>query len=68
MDKIKIENLEIFAYHGVFPQEKKNGQKFYINAILKTDLKKAGKTEKFKAPVGFYWEEKNGYFKPCYEY
>ena len=42
MDVIKIENLEIFAYHGVFQEEKDNGQKFYINATLTCDLKKAG--------------------------
>lgn len=45
MDKIKIENLEIFAHHGVFAEEKEQGQKFYINAVLKTDLKKAGNTD-----------------------
>ena len=26
MDKIYIENLKIFAYHGVNPEEKENGQ------------------------------------------
>lgn len=45
MDCIKIENLEIYAYHGVFESEKKEGQKFYVNAVLKTDLKKAGRTD-----------------------
>ena len=45
MDCIKIDNLEIYAYHGVFESEKQEGQKFYINAVLKTDLKKAGRTD-----------------------
>ena len=45
MDQIKIENLEIYAYHGVFPEEKEKGQKFYINATLETDLRTAGKTD-----------------------
>lgn len=31
MDKIIIENLELFANHGVFPEETKLGQKFLIN-------------------------------------
>lgn len=39
---IKIENLEIYAYHGVFQEEKEKGQLFYINATLFGDLKKAG--------------------------
>ena len=45
MDVIKIENLEIFAYHGVFQEEKDNGQKFYINATLFCDLKKPGMSD-----------------------
>lgn len=45
MDCIKIDNLEIYAYHGVFEEEKKTGQKFFVNALLKTDLKKAGRTD-----------------------
>ena len=42
MDKIYIENLKIFAYHGVFPEEKREGQNFYVNAVLEIDAEKAG--------------------------
>lgn len=45
MDCIKIDNLEIYAHHGVFESEKQTGQKFYVNAVLKTNLKKAGRTD-----------------------
>ncbi len=31
LDKITIKNLELFAYHGVNPEEKENGQTFYID-------------------------------------
>lgn len=48
MDVIKIENLKIYAYHGVFEEEKKKGQNFYINAGLKTSLKKAGMSDELK--------------------
>lgn len=41
-DEIRIENLEIFAHHGVFPEEKEQGQHFYVNAVLYTDLRPAG--------------------------
>ena len=34
MDKIRIENLEIFAKHGVFPEENFLGQKFVLSAVL----------------------------------
>lgn len=45
MDVIKIENLKVFAHHGVFEDEKRNGQDFYVNARLLSDLKKAGMTD-----------------------
>ena len=42
MDEIRIDNLEVFAHHGVFETEKRNGQQFYVNAVLYTDLRPAG--------------------------
>lgn len=44
-DTIKIKNLEIYAYHGVFPEENKLGQKFIVSAELFTDFKKAIKND-----------------------
>lgn len=45
MDVIKIKDLKVFAHHGVFEEEKKNGQDFYVNVKLITDLKKAGMSD-----------------------
>jgi len=45
MDKINIKNLEVYAYHGVFPDEKKHGQVFVISAVLYFDLRDAGRTD-----------------------
>lgn len=42
MDSIKIVQLEVFAYHGCEEFEKVNGQKFYINASLYTDIRTSG--------------------------
>ena len=33
-DFIKIANLKVFAHHGVFPEETRDGQDFYVNAKL----------------------------------
>lgn len=41
-DKIMIKNLEVFANHGVFPEENKLGQKFLVSATLYTDTRPAG--------------------------
>jgi dihydroneopterin aldolase len=38
MDKIWIKDLEIFAYHGVLAEEKRNGQKFYVTVSMDVDL------------------------------
>lgn len=45
MDTIQIENLQIFARHGVFAEENALGQKFVISARLFTDTRKAGRTD-----------------------
>ena len=33
MDKITIKDLEIYANHGVFPEENVLGQKFLVTAV-----------------------------------
>lgn len=45
MDYIKIKGLEIYAGHGVFSEENRNGQMFVVNAVLYSDLAPAGKTD-----------------------
>lgn len=42
MDIIRIDNLEVYAYHGVYDEEKEKGQYFYVNAELYTNTRKAG--------------------------
>ncbi|EJG46131.1 bifunctional folate synthesis protein domain protein [Streptococcus pneumoniae 2070335] len=41
MDQLQIKDLEMFAYHGLFPSEKELGQKFVVSAILSYDMTKA---------------------------
>lgn len=53
MDKIKIENLEVFANHGVLPEENRLGQKFLVSAVLYTDTRKAGKTDDLTASIHY---------------
>ena len=52
-DEIHIDNLEMFANHGVFPEENKLGQKFVINAVLYTDTRKAGLNDDLKASIDY---------------
>lgn len=53
MDEIRIDNLEIYAYHGVFPEENEEGQLFYVNAVLYTHTRKAGLTDDLEASTNY---------------
>ncbi len=53
MDKIKIQNLEVFGRHGVFKEETALGQKFLLNATLYTDTRKAGKTDELTDSIHY---------------
>lgn len=53
MDKIIIRDLEIFAYHGVFAEEKRDGQTFIVTAELSLDLRDAGLTDDLKQTVNY---------------
>lgn len=53
MDKIYLENLEFFAYHGVFEEEKRNGQTFYVSVTLDVDLTAAGETDDLNETVNY---------------
>ena len=41
MDKILIRDLKLFAYHGVNPEEKRDGQNFYFDIDLSVNMTKA---------------------------
>ena len=42
MDQIVIENLQIYAHHGVYQEENEKGQNFYVNARMETETRQAG--------------------------
>lgn len=43
-DRITIDGLEVFANHGVYPEENALGQKFVVSLVLYVDLRAAGST------------------------
>ena len=65
MDKITIQNLEVFANHGVFPEENRLGQKFLVSAELLCDTRKAGRGDVLKHSIhyGLVAEEITAYMK-----
>lgn len=53
MDKITIKNLELFAYHGVNPEEKEEGQTFFIDVDYYLSLAKACHTDNIDDTVSY---------------
>ncbi len=53
MDKIIIKGLRVFAYHGVNPEEKVDGQNFVVDIIAYRPLLKAGKTDDINDTVSY---------------
>ena len=53
LDKIEIKELEVFANHGVYPEENVLGQKFVISATLFTRTRLAGLTDELSASINY---------------
>jgi len=53
MDKIYIKGLELFAYHGVNPEEKRDGQTFFLDITLFADLSRARRTDDLNDTVNY---------------
>lgn len=45
MDEIRIENLEIYAGHGMLEEENRLGQPFFVDITLYTDTRAAGEKD-----------------------
>lgn len=53
MDKIKIRELEIYARHGVYPEETALGQKFLVNLTIKTNTRPAGLLDDLSVSIDY---------------
>ncbi len=51
--KIILENLKIYAYHGVLSEETKIGTYYIINAELQADLEKAAQTDHLADTINY---------------
>lgn len=50
---IRIEELQVFAHHGVFEDETRDGQNFYINAELIVPLSESARTDNLEETVNY---------------
>ncbi len=53
MDSIIIQGLEVFAYHGVLPEEKRDGQMFYLDMELSVDLSYASVSDRLDQTINY---------------
>jgi dihydroneopterin aldolase len=53
MDKIYMNQLAFYGYHGVFQEEQKLGQRFIVDLVLHLDLTEAGTTDELGATINY---------------
>ncbi|MFC0023963.1 dihydroneopterin aldolase [Neobacillus cucumis] len=53
MDKIYVNKMEFYGYHGVFPEENRLGQRFIVDLAVSVDLSMAGKTDELEFSVNY---------------
>lgn len=53
MNHIYVKNLEIYAFHGVMPQENVVGNKFLVNIRLDCDLTEAMMTDGIESSISY---------------
>ena len=44
-DRIGLSGLSVFGYHGVFPEERRDGQDFVVDVELELDLRPAARSD-----------------------
>ncbi|ANS76353.1 dienelactone hydrolase [Paenibacillus yonginensis] len=53
MDKMVLRRMEYYGYHGVFEEERKLGQRFYVDLELQMDLREAGVSDDLSKTVNY---------------
>ncbi|MGI5823021.1 MAG: dihydroneopterin aldolase [Dethiobacteria bacterium] len=52
-DKIILQNMEFYAYHGVLAAEKELGQRFQVSVTLFCSLQQAGRSDLLTASLDY---------------
>lgn len=53
MGILRLKNMRFYAYHGVLPEEKRLGQRFEVDLEIKTDLQKAGLSDRLEDTLNY---------------
>jgi dihydroneopterin aldolase len=52
-DEVLLEGLRFYAYHGVNPEERAQGQRFVVDVSLFTDLRGAGQSDDLERTINY---------------
>ncbi|WP_033826396.1 dihydroneopterin aldolase [Bacillus andreraoultii] len=53
MDRIYLNEMEFYGFHGVLPEENRIGQRFIVNLITDIDLQRAGQRDDLNETVNY---------------
>lgn len=53
MDKIIMQGMEFYGYHGVLPEERSLGQRFIVDLEMEMDLQPAGKSDDLELTINY---------------
>ncbi|ENH97646.1 dihydroneopterin aldolase [Gracilibacillus halophilus YIM-C55.5] len=53
MDKIYLNQLAFYGYHGVFEEERRLGQRYLVDLVLEADLRKACETDSIQYSIDY---------------
>jgi 7,8-dihydroneopterin aldolase/epimerase/oxygenase len=53
VDKIHVNQMEFYGYHGVFPEETRLGQRFAMDLTVELDLSTAGKSDELEHSINY---------------
>ncbi|WP_274365928.1 dihydroneopterin aldolase [Paenibacillus thermotolerans] len=52
-DIMRLDRIQLYGRHGVFSEENKLGQRFYVSLELRIDLSKAGRTDDLEETINY---------------
>ncbi len=45
--------MQFYGYHGLFPEERKLGQRFNVDVVLHTDVRQAARTDEMENSIDY---------------
>lgn len=53
MDRVIVRGIQVYGYHGVTQEERRQGQRFLLDVELSADLRRAGQRDELSASVDY---------------